>query len=60
MAITGFFDIVLDDGLVGSDRIFFPMGLVATNPDFGCFGKSHGLPPSVKRLMIRGTIKVSH
>jgi hypothetical protein len=32
----------------------FRMGLVVIDPDFGCFGKLHGLPPWAKRFMILG------
>jgi hypothetical protein len=41
--ITELPDESFDDGPVGSYRIFFRMGFVAIDPDFGCFGKSHGL-----------------
>jgi hypothetical protein len=42
-----------------SDSIFFRMGLVLIDPDFGCFGKFHGIPPWVKGLTIRIVPKVS-
>ena len=35
-SITEFFDIPLNDGPVGSHRIFL-LGLVVIDPDFGCF-----------------------
>ena len=37
-SITELPDIAFNDGPVGSHRIFFPMGLVAIDPNFGCFG----------------------
>ena len=41
-SIIEFFDIPLDDGPVGSHRIFFWDALVVIDQDFGCFGKFHG------------------
>ena len=35
--IAEFMDKPFDDGLVGSHRIFFRMGLVVIDPDFSCF-----------------------
>jgi hypothetical protein len=58
-AIAEFMDKPFDDGPVGSHRIFFRMGLVLINPDFGCFGKFHGIPPCVKGLTIRADPKAS-
>jgi hypothetical protein len=37
-SITELPDIAFNDGPVGSHRIFFPMGLVAIDPNFGWFG----------------------
>ena len=35
------------------------MGLVVIDPDFGCFGKFHGLPPWVNGFSIRPAPKIS-
>ncbi len=58
-AITEFFNVLLDDGPVGSRRIFFRMGLVVIDPDFSCFGQFHGLPPAVKGFEFWAAPKVS-
>jgi hypothetical protein len=58
-SIAEFLNKLFDDGPVGSHRIFFRMGLVVIDPDFGCFGKFHGQPPSVNGLTIRMVLTVS-
>ena len=58
--ITEFLNEPVDDGVVGSYGNFFKIGLLVIDPDFGCFGKFHGLPPWAKRFMILGMVpKVS-